>query len=158
MSSIIIQSLIFIIFIVSEKIPMLKVFDKPRHLKDHKPVNYHPWTQTRVTQFMLCMVFLLLNVVNVFDTPLTLKQGHGHQTWMADVEPELGYNHVKFQSCNFNGTWKKANIKDFSNKEIHQLSPLNACDFVVVVFKQCVHDLLYILKIYATFQLNQIRT
>ena len=31
------------------------------------------------------------------DTPVTLKQGQGHQTWYELVDPKQGYNHAKFE-------------------------------------------------------------
>ena len=30
------------------------------------------------------------------DTPMTLKQYQGHQTWYKLVDPKQGYNNVKF--------------------------------------------------------------
>ena len=29
------------------------------------------------------------------DTPVTLKQGQGHQTWYKSVNPKQGYNNAK---------------------------------------------------------------
>ena len=31
------------------------------------------------------------------DRPMTLKQGHGHQTWYELVDPKQGYNATKFE-------------------------------------------------------------
>ena len=33
--------------------------------------------------------------VNDSDRPMTLKQGHGHQTWYELVDPKQGYNNAK---------------------------------------------------------------
>ena len=37
----------------------MKVFDKPRHLTDEKYVHYFPWIHTRVTQIILCTIFIM---------------------------------------------------------------------------------------------------
>ena len=56
MCSTISQSLTSVFFMLSEKIPMLKVFNMPRQLIDQKHINYLPWTHTSVTWFILCMI------------------------------------------------------------------------------------------------------
>ena len=45
-------------------------------------------TRIQTTQF----------AVYISDTPVTLKQSHGHQTQNEDVDPEQGYNRAKFES------------------------------------------------------------
>ena len=35
-------------------------------------------------------------------TPVTLKQGQGHQAWNELVDPKQGYNHAKFERPPFN--------------------------------------------------------
>ena len=30
-------------------------------------------------------------------TPVTMKQGQGHQTWYDSVDPKQGYNNAKFE-------------------------------------------------------------
>ena len=47
-------------------------------------------------------------------------------TYNDNVEPEQGYNHVKFERACFNGVWEKANLKVSSNEEFCQLFSLNA--------------------------------
>ena len=52
----------------------VKVFEKPRHLTNRKHVNYLPWTHTRVTQFILRMIFLMYMINSqkvTFPTPHT---------------------------------------------------------------------------------------
>ena len=39
--------------------PDFKVFDMPRHLTNQKHVSYLLWTDNRVAQFILCMIFLM---------------------------------------------------------------------------------------------------
>ena len=47
----------------------------------------------------------------------------------TNVDPEQDYNHAKFERFRFNGVRGKVNIKVFfSNEELSQLSPLNACE------------------------------
>ena len=55
-------------------------------------------------------------VVYIFDTPVTLKQGQGHETYNDNVDPKQGYNHGKSERSFFNGIQEKANIKDFSKQ------------------------------------------
>ena len=45
------------------------------------------------------------------DTPVSLKQGQGHQTWYALVDPNQGYNHTMFEQSNFNSVREKAKVK-----------------------------------------------
>ena len=52
MCKIIMQSLTFVTFMVSEKITMLK-------LANQKHVNYLPLTHTRVSHNLLCTIFLM---------------------------------------------------------------------------------------------------
>ena len=44
---------------------------------------------------------------------MTLKQGHGHQTWYELVDPKQGYNNAKFEKPRLNSVHEKANDKDF---------------------------------------------
>ena len=70
---------------------------------------------TLVTESFLCLTFLMyvrtiqhLNYsgqesknksgVHNSDTPVTLKQGQGHQTWYALVDPKQGYSNVKLKT------------------------------------------------------------
>ena len=39
--------------------PNVKVFDKPGQLANQNHANYLPWTHTSLTQFILCMIFLM---------------------------------------------------------------------------------------------------
>ena len=52
------KSLTFITFMVSEKIPVFK-FGQAQTLDRPKNVSYLPRTHTRVTQVILCLVFLM---------------------------------------------------------------------------------------------------
>ena len=47
--------------------------------------------------------------VNDSDRPMTLKQGHGHQTWYELVDPKQGYNNAKSEKPHLNNVRKKAN-------------------------------------------------
>ena len=49
--------------------------------------------------------------VFISDTPVTLKQSQGHQTYHDNVDPEQGYNHAKFERSCLNGFQEKANIE-----------------------------------------------
>ena len=48
--------------------------------------------------------------IYISETPLTLKQSHGHQTYNDNVDPEKGYNHAKFERSCF--IQDKAKVKD----------------------------------------------
>ena len=65
--------------------------------------------------------------VNDVDTPVTLKQGRGHQTWHELIDPKQGYNHAKFGGPHLNSVRKKANVNVLSDQKIRQLSPLKMC-------------------------------
>ena len=41
------------------------------------------------------------SAVSIFDTPVTLKQNQGHQTYNDNGDPMQGYNHAKCErfSC-----------------------------------------------------------
>ena len=56
--------------------------------------------------------------VIISDTPVTLKQSQGHQTYNDNVDSKQGYNHVKFERSSFNGVQEKENIKISSNEKI----------------------------------------
>ena len=110
MSSTIMQSLTFITFIV-------EVFNKPRHLTD-KNTCYLAWLHTQVTQIILRIMFFMyvattkclkrtrvkntLFAAYISDTPVTLKQSQGHQTYSDNVDPKQDYNHAKFKRSCFN--------------------------------------------------------
>ena len=51
--------------------------------------------------------------VYIFDTPVTLKQGQGHETYNDNVDPKQGYSHTKLVTSCFDGVWEKANVKGF---------------------------------------------
>ena len=51
--------------------------------------------------------------VNVSDTPVTLKQGQGHQTQNNKVDPQQDYNSAKFEKSHFKGVQEKAEMKVF---------------------------------------------
>ena len=50
-------------------------------------------TRIQTTQFM----------VYISDTPVTLKQGQGHQTYNDHVNPKQGSKHTKFERSCYNG-------------------------------------------------------
>ena len=48
------------------------------------------------------------------DTPVTLKQSYGHQTYNDNVDPKQGYNSAQFEkSFFFNDVQEKAIVKVF---------------------------------------------
>ena len=50
-------------------------------------------TRKQTTQF----------AVYISDTPVTLKESQGHQTYNENVHPKQGYNNAKFERSCFNG-------------------------------------------------------
>ena len=50
-----------------------------------------------------------------YDTPVTFKQGQGHQSWYEFVDPKQGYNllKAKFEKSHLNSVCQKANDKVF---------------------------------------------
>ena len=46
------------------------------------------------------------------DTPMTLKQSQGHQTYNDNVDPKEGYNYAKFERLCFKGV-QENNIEVF---------------------------------------------
>ena len=61
------------------------------------------------------------------DTPVTLKQGQGHQTWYELEDPKQGHNNAKFEKPCLNSVCERANNKVIANQETCQLSPSNMC-------------------------------
>ena len=51
--------------------------------------------------------------VYIFDTPVTLKQGQGHETYNDNVDPKQGYSHAKFERSCFNGVQERKRKKVF---------------------------------------------
>ena len=112
---------------MSEKIPNVKGFDQPRHLTNQQHLNYLPWIHTIVAQIIFSMIFSMYvattlklwkirnqnmqSAIYISDTPVTLKQGQGHQTYNDNVYPKHGYNSAKFERSCFHGVWEKANIE-----------------------------------------------
>ena len=47
------------------------------------------------------------------DTPVTLKQGQGHQTRYESVDPTKCYNNAKFQKPHLSSLPERANDKSF---------------------------------------------
>ena len=43
------------------------------------------------------------------DTPVTLKQGQGHQSWSELVDSKHGYNNAQYENPCFNSVCEKAN-------------------------------------------------
>ena len=61
------------------------------------------------------------------DTPVTLKQGQGHQIWHKLVKPKQDYNNAKFEKPHIDSTPNKPMIKFLSIQEKRQLPPLITC-------------------------------
>ena len=63
------------------------------------------------------------------DTPVTLKQGQGHQPWYRFIDPKQSCDHAKFERlCLKNVPNKKPTFKFLPNQETCKLSPLNMCE------------------------------
>ena len=63
----------------------------------------------------------MLFAVNAVDTPVTLKQGPGHQTRYKLVDSGQGYHHAKLEKSGSHYIQEISNVKNFflvwSNKE-----------------------------------------
>ena len=81
------------------------------------------------------------------DTPVTLNQSQGHQTWKDNVIPS---KIMIMQSLK-----DLANVKFSSEKESCQLSPLNMYENQKWKY---IHDLLHVINNCTQFQLKRIRT
>ena len=57
--------------------------------------------------------------VNDSDTPVTLTQGRGHQTWYELVGPMQDYNNAKFKKPRWNDVREKATDKVFCEIKKH---------------------------------------
>ena len=60
--------------------------------------------------------------VYISDTPVTLKQSQGHQTYNDNVDPKQGYNHAKFERSCFNGVQKKPTCFFFQTRNMSIIS------------------------------------
>ena len=60
---------------------------------------------------------LKINLQFDSDTPVTLKQGQGHQTWYELVESKQGYNNAKFEKSCLNSVCERANDEVFVQSE-----------------------------------------
>ena len=54
-----------------------------------------------------------INLQFISDTPVTLNQSQGQQTYHDNVKTEEGYNHAKFERSCFNGVQDKASLNFF---------------------------------------------
>ena len=65
--------------------------------------QYNVWTaedkNSNYTQF----------AVYISDTPVTLKQSQGHQTYNDNIDPKQGFSHGKFERSCFDCVREKAN-------------------------------------------------
>ena len=60
------------------------------------------------------------------NTPVTLKQGQGHQTWYEWLDPEQG--HIQsLKDLPYTVSPQKPMLKFLSNQKTCQLPPLNVC-------------------------------
>ena len=91
-----------------------------------------------------------------YDTPVTLKQGQGNQTWYKLVDPKECWSNTKFEKPHLNSVHEKANNKVFvksGNISIISLEYVqkveNSGKFMICM--------LY-LTVLHKFQLKQIRT
>ena len=55
--------------------------------------------------------------VYISDTPVTLKESQGHQTYNENVHPKQGYNNAKLERPALDSVYQKANVKDFVKSE-----------------------------------------
>ena len=81
------------------------------------------------------------------DTPVTLKQSQGHQTYNYNVDLEQGYNHAKFERFHFNHARGKTNVKVLCffppqiRKVVHYLPRILAKVLnsgVIVIYMTCI--------------------
>ena len=68
----------------------------------------------------------ILFAVYESDTPVTLQQGQGHQTWYDLVDQKQGYHNAKFENLAQTVSMKKQTIYIFCC--YCHLSPLNMCE------------------------------
>ena len=69
------------------------------------------------------------------NTPVTLKQSQGHQTWYDLADPKQGYNNLKFEKPRLNNVCEKANNKRFCHiRKKKSLSSLNNAEVKKVVY------------------------
>ena len=108
MRSTIMQRLRPITFMVSEKIPLLKFPTSPGTWLTKKHVKRFPWIHAGSHANYILQPYNTWTTVekNLNNTlcngPATLKQGQGHQTWNANVDPEHLNNHAKFERSRLN--------------------------------------------------------
>ena len=67
------------------------------------------------------------------DAPVTLKQGHRHQTWYELQDLEQGYNHSKFDRYPVNSVHQNVNVKDFVKSENTSVISLECVQKVKIV-------------------------
>ena len=85
------------------------------------------------------------------DTPVTLKQTQGHQTYNKNVDPKHDYNHAKFEDLAFMVPKKKPMLKFFSKQgDMSVISPEHVRTSKIVVH----HDLHDVITIIQKFQFN----
>ena len=63
------------------------------------------------------LFFFFLIAAYDSDTPVTLKQGQGHQTWYELVDPKQCHNNPKMEKLCVNSVRVKANDKLFAKSE-----------------------------------------
>ena len=107
------QSLTFITFMVSEKTPMLK-FSTNLDTWPTKDVQNLPWTHISVTQFILCMIFLMLVA--------TIQ--HLNYSWQEPKQESKKHN---LQLIFLTHLWLKQNLTLFMRLYI---CPHSLCDIL----------------------------
>ena len=69
------------------------------------------WTNNTTFKLQKARIQNKQFAVYISETPATLKQSAGHQTYDGNSDPKQGYNNAKFESSCFNGVRNNANVK-----------------------------------------------
>ena len=150
----------------------LYVFNKPWHLTNQMHVNHLPWSHTRVTQFILCMVFFMYISTTQHLNYSRQSKKHNLQfiflthLWLWNkvkiIKPTMKMHTLSkviimqsLKDLALRVSEKKAMLKFFSSEEICQLSPLNMRKKSKWWY---IHDLLDVINNRTKFHLSLIRT
>ena len=71
------------------------------------------------------------SAVYISNTPVTLKQSQGHETYSDNVDPKQGYDHAKFERSCFHDVWEKAKKFFFEMREL-----VNYLPWICVIIKK----------------------
>ena len=131
MSSTSMQSLSFITFMMSEKIPMCQTSPDICPTKNMLIISLECTTQLHKSYCAWSFYVATIHCLNYSgpesqkiqfavyfsDTPVTFKQGQGHQAYNDNVDPEQSDKHAKFERSCFNSVREKATVTGFFERE-----------------------------------------